>query len=93
MVDSKENYKFDLTVKGLNSDGDDWSSLHSPPPPSPRKWCDPQSPLTLFRRYSLRQEDGLLPTCSRTFLPKVLFRLRFTFGGGGEVRLDVSYRW
>ena len=25
MVDSKENYKFDLAVKGLNSDGDDWS--------------------------------------------------------------------
>ena len=23
MVDSKENYKFDLAVKGLNSDGDD----------------------------------------------------------------------
>ena len=33
MVDSKENYKFDLAVKGLNSDGDDWSSLHSPPSP------------------------------------------------------------
>ena len=83
MVDSKENYKFDLTVKGLNSDGDDWSSLHSPPPLPPENDVIPRVLWPSSDDIAYVRSMGSCLRVAAPFFPRCYFASVSPFGGGG----------